>query len=110
MSKETVSGKEPTESLECSVPNTNKRLDGQYVDHWVLSEEERQKGFIRPVREVYLHEKCNTTTKMPYACAETYARQPNFYGSTFCCHCCDYFPVGINGEFVWQNTKEKVGT
>lgn len=110
MDKETISGKEPTEPMQSSVPNLEKRPDGQYVDHWILSQEERNKGFIRPVRNVYLHEKCGTTTRMPQACAETYARDPHFYGSTFCCHCQDYFPVGINGEFVWDHTKEKVGT
>lgn len=29
--------------------------DGQQKNYLVLSEEERQKGFVRPVREVYLH-------------------------------------------------------
>lgn len=46
---------------------------------------------------------------MPQACAETYAAQPGFYGTTFCCHCADYFPVGADGEFVWEDGS-KVGT
>lgn len=42
--------------------------------------------------------------------AQTYARQPDFYSGTFCCHCHAHFPVGADGEFVWQGTDQKVGT
>jgi hypothetical protein len=42
--------------------------------------------------------------------AETYARQPGFYGATFCCGCGKHLPVGRDGEFVWDGTDEKVGT
>lgn len=84
--------------------------DGQQRDHVVLSEVERAKGFIRPVRRSYVHEACGGVTYMPEAIAETYARQPTYYGATFCCRCGAYFPVGANGEFVWDKTTEKVGT
>jgi hypothetical protein len=47
---------------------------------------------------------------MPHACAETYARQPGYYGSTFCCGCGIYLKVGADGEFVWSGTSERVGT
>lgn len=53
---------------------------------------------------------CGTLTRMPMACAETYARQPGYYGSTFCCGCGTYLPVGERGEFVWPDTEERVGT
>lgn len=53
---------------------------------------------------------CGTVTSMPVACAETYARQPGYYGSTFCCGCGQYLPVGAKGEFVWDHTTERVGT
>ena len=109
--KETASGRKAIESETSSVPDLGKKPDGQYNDHWVLSKEEREKGFIRPVRESYVHLKCGTSTRMPIACAETYARDPHFYGSTFCCHCGTYPPVGEDGEFVWDTIKnEKVGT
>lgn len=109
--KITVSGKEPTEPMSSPVPNMDKKADGQHVDHWVLPKEERAKGYIRPVRLVYIHEKCGGETRMPQGCAETYARQPSYYSSTFCCTCGEYFPVGADGEFVWKdNPKEKVGT
>jgi hypothetical protein len=54
---------------------------------------------------------CGAVTTMPRACAETYAAQPSYYGSTFCCHCGDYFPVGKDGEFVWdKSSMQRVGT
>ena len=76
----------------------------------VLSEEERAKGFVRPVRRTYKHLKCGSITTMGLALSETYARDPAFYGATFCCHCSAHFPVGENGEFVWDGTNIKVGT
>lgn len=76
----------------------------------VLSEEERAKGFVRPVRRSYVHEKCGAVTTMGQALAETYARDPQFYGGTFCVACKSHFPVGPEGEFVWAGTTEKVGT
>lgn len=53
---------------------------------------------------------CGVVTRMPRACAETYARNPHYYGSTFCCGCGTYLPVGKQGEFVWTGTTERVGT
>ena len=140
-----------------------KRPDGQYERHPILSEEERAKGFVRPVRRTYRHvgpkppgslrdltseeaERykdqsyvkfeeypkakdpatraigkfwtqadldrigCDGVTSMPLAIAETYARKPDYYGSTFCAKCGDYFRVGAEGEFVWDGMDEKVGT
>lgn len=54
---------------------------------------------------------CGTLTRMPRACAETYAVQPGYYGSTFCCGCSAYFRVGRAGEFVWDEASgQRVGT
>lgn len=53
---------------------------------------------------------CGTVTTMPTSIAETYAAQPGFYGSTFCCGCRIYLPVGPRGEFIWDGTKDRVGT
>jgi hypothetical protein len=83
---------------------------GRQKSYLVLSEEERAKGFVRPVRRTYTHLKCGGTTTMNEAIAETYAREPAFYGATYCCVCCAHFPVGEDGEFVWYETDEKVGT
>lgn len=75
--------------------------DGQQAQYLVLSEEERARGFVRPVRRTYRHLKCGTTTTMGLAIAETYARNPAFYTGTFCSECRTHFPVGEAGEFVW---------
>lgn len=85
-------------------------ISGQQKGYVVLAEEERAKGFVRPVRRSYVHEKCGVVTTMGYALAETYARDPYFYSGTFCCGCGAHFPVGEDGEFIWDGTKEKVGT
>lgn len=95
------------------VTEDHRELDpktGQQKAYVVLSAEERAKGFTRPVRNSYVHLKCNVVTTMGRALAETYARQPNFYSGTFCCQCRAHFPVGENGEFIWSGTTEKVGT
>ena len=81
---------------------------GQQKGYVVLSDEERAKGFVRPVRISYVHEKCGTMTTMGRALAETYARDPHFYSGTFCAGCRAHFPVGEYGEFVWL-TGGKVG-
>lgn len=84
--------------------------NGQQKDYLVLSDEERAKGFVRPVRLSYVHTVCGVKTTMNRKIAETYARNPNFYSGTFCCGCGAHFPVGENGEFFWYGTEEKVGT
>lgn len=53
---------------------------------------------------------CGGVTTMGDTIAATYARDPQFYGSTFCCHCRAHFPVGESGEFVWDGTSQRVGT
>jgi hypothetical protein len=131
----------------------------QHEVYLVLSEEERRKGFVRPVRRTYLHigapgpknplrdltddererykefgyvkfeeypagdgvlgrfwkqrnldnidKGCGATTSMGQALAETYAREPSFYSSTYCCKCQMHRPVD---EFVWDGTSERVGS
>ena len=140
-----------------------KNETGQHKIYLVLSEEERAKGFVRPVRESYVHigkktdlkggtiepldkeeakrfgdpDKfvaflrypesesplvgkaltqeeldnigkyfggCGTTTTMGRALHETYARDPKFYGATYCCGCGKHLPID---EFVWLRNKRK---
>ena len=88
---------------DINVPGKN----GQNKTYLVLSEEERAKGFIHPVRTAYMHTKCGAVTTMGLSIAETYARYPKFYGSTFCCKCMGHHPVG---EFVWDGSDELVGS
>lgn len=84
--------------------------DGMQKAHLVLSESARQEGFVRPVRNSYMHLKCGVVTRMGSALAETYAREPTFYSATWCVGCRGYYPVGADGEFVWADTDIKVGT
>lgn len=132
--------------------------EGQNKVYLILSEEERLKGFMRPVRTSYTHvgvkicgkpkkfehedieyvcksaphegecgpvytaltakqkdsfertgqlNGCGSTTTMGIEIAETYARDPYFYGYTFCVGCNKHLPVE---EFVWEGTSEKVGS
>jgi hypothetical protein len=100
---------------------------GQYEDYIVLCPDERAKGFIRPVRNKYVHvgidghevdpnnpakhgrtgNACGVETRMGNALSETYARDPKFYGATFCVGCSKHLPVG---EFVWSQDGEVVGS
>lgn len=73
----------------------------------VLSETERMRGFVRPVRRSYRHRTCGSITTMSQGIAETYARDPKFYGATYCCHCFMHLPVA---EFTWDGTDEVVGS
>lgn len=84
----------------------DKNMQEKYL---ILSEEERAKGFVRPVRTTYVHEKCGVATTMGTALSETYARDPKFYGATFCVGCGSHYPVGENGEFIWDDGT-KVGS
>ena len=101
--------------LGTGAPKPIDPASGQHKSYWVLSDEERAKGFVRPVRRSYMHETCETVTTMTQAIAETYARDPRFYGSTFCVGCRQHYPVGESGQFVWVTpdgklTSVKVGT
>jgi len=92
---------------------------GQNEAYLVLSAEELAKGFIRPVRRSYLHvgvrghedglvpPGCGTRTHMGLTLCETYARQPTFYGATFCCGCNMHRPVA---EFIWDEDGAVVGS
>lgn len=131
----------------------------QSAAYLVLSDAERARGFVRPVRQSYVHvgppgpqyplrdltdeEKalwgddyvafevypetespktgkfwtqaqldkvgkgCGTLTTMALPIAETYAREPSFYGATYCTGCQMHLPVE---EFVWDGTEERVGS
>lgn len=159
--KVTLSGKPADpDHIHKGAPQPIDPETGMHKDYWVLSAEERSKGFVRPVRRSYRHvgskpkyptrpltdeEKeryskfgyvlfeiypedrlpvtgnfwtqkrldargCQAVTTMGIALAETYARDPEFYGSTYCATCHTHFPVGENGEFVWEGTDIRVGT
>lgn len=97
----------------------------QHDAYLVLSEEERAKGFVRPLRRKYVHvgidgvegrlgpssntagKACGAETKMGLALCETYACDPTFYGATYCVGCSMHLPVA---EFVWDPDGERVGS
>jgi len=68
-------------------------IEGKF---WTQAELDRTKG-------------CGQSTTMSQEIAETYARDPKFYGGTFCCGCGKHFPIGADGEFEWEDGS-KVGT
>jgi hypothetical protein len=95
-----------TTTSDRSDPRLTHGADDEPVNqapvYLVLSEEDRGRGFVRPVRTAYVHvDGCGATTTMSLDIAETYARQPDFYGSTYCVGCRKHRPVGPHGEFVW---------
>ena len=165
-----------TDKNDPKLKEGQKNETGQHDIYLVLSEEERSKGFVRPVRDTYVHvgrkldyykgihrmldeeeikeldEKypgddnkkyvavmttlvdeegnfkggpyvtqeqidlwksggysggCGTETRMGNALSETYARDPKFYGATYCCGCNKHIDVN---EFVWKDTNQKVGS
>lgn len=97
-----------TPGLEDAPAPGPEKEDGQHSSYWVLTEAERAKGFVRPVRMKYVHDTCGTVTQMSDRIAETYARDPQFYGSTFCMACKDHLPVG---EFRWDDADgERLGS
>lgn len=133
---------------------------GMQKGYVVLSKEERAKGFVRPVRNSYVHVGkkvpanlqdipahesqwaqsfgyvkfeaypeselprvgrywtqaelneatkggCGMVTTMSQSIAETYARDPQFYGHTYCSYCRCHPPVS---EFRWYGSDELVGS
>lgn len=106
----TTSGESPEDVRKRQEEDGNK-LHNSYI---VLCDEERAKGFVRPYRDAYRHVECGAITTMSRAIAETYARDPKFYGSTYCVKCQAHFPVGEEGEFTWYEMDgtegPKVGT
>lgn len=79
----------------------------QAKTYLVLPEEERAKGYVRPYRDAYRHATCGTVTGMGRALSETYARDPGFYGATYCCACAMHRPVS---EFNWTVDDAVVGS
>jgi hypothetical protein len=88
------------------------RYGGAYVKFEPYPESERPKSgrYWSQADLDAVGKGCRTVTRMGRALAETYARQPSFYGATFCCGCGIHLPVGERGEFVWEGTQERVGT
>lgn len=94
-------------------PRLDKVLPGgQQEAYLVLSDEERAKGFVRPVRTAYKHRDCGAVTSMHQDIAETYARDPKYYGGTFCSHCRGHFNLQDERGpvFFWEPDGSAVGS
>lgn len=104
MSNETTTDGRPPDEVRDEQDREGNVLHTSYV---ILTEQERAKGYVRPVRRTYRHTECGGLTTMATAIAETYARDPTFYGSTWCSWCQCHCPVG---EFVWDGSDESVGS
>ena len=92
---------------EGGAPQPVDPATGMHKDYWVLSKEERAKGFVRPVRKTYIHDVCGKKTYMHTAIAETFARDPKFYsGGGYCATCKSHFP---SSELTWEDGS-KVGS
>lgn len=98
----TTDGRSPAEARASQTNET-----GQHASYIVLCDEERAKGFVRPYRDRYKHLTCGGVTAMGRSLSETYARDPTFYGATFCCKCNRHLPVS---EFVWTADGTVVGS
>lgn len=109
---ETTDGQPPRPGFEKSgAPAPINPKTGQHEAYWVLSAEERAKGFVRPVRTKYTHLKCGGVTSMGLALSETYARDPKYYGATMCVHCGTHFALRTadGWAFLWPDG-EPVGS
>jgi hypothetical protein len=88
-------------------PRLGRGVDTEPQDqnetYLILSEEERAKGFVRPLYRSYVHHdpECGAVTTMGLALCETYRANPGFYKATYCCGCRMHRPVGEEGEFTW---------
>lgn len=83
-------------------PNLEYGVDNEPIEqnavYLVLSNEEISKGYVKPYRDTYKHLTCRTITKMNEIISANFARDPWFYGATYCYNCRMYRPLN---EFVW---------
>ena len=93
-------------------PLTAEEIQEYADDGWVAYEEYPPELYPKKGRywtKAELDSGCGTVTTMGRALSETYARDPGFYGATFCCQCRAHFPVGEKGEFVWLEMDGREG-
>jgi hypothetical protein len=80
--------------------------DGQMADHITVREEERFKGSLGAVPQVYEHKRCGAQTGMPEEIIRSYLANPFLYNdSSFCTGCNDYVSTK---ELFWTETGESL--
>lgn len=83
--------------------NSHTAIDpatGMQKNYVVLSAEERAKGFVKPLRNRYVHKVCGIETTMGTSLSETYATNPRFYSGTYCVGCRTHFNLN---QFEWSD-------
>lgn len=78
-----------------------KREDGQYENYPTIDEGE----FEQEPRTTYIHEECETRTKMSSDLMKSVARDPSYYTKTFCAGCGEHVPVE---EVEWADGEDWV--
>lgn len=73
-----------------------KQQDGQYENYPTVDEGE----FEQKPRKTYIHQDCGKATTMSAELAESVARDPTYYGKTFCAECGEHVPVD---EVEWED-------
>lgn len=79
-----------------------KRPDGQWERYPTNVEGE----YLAPIRNKYIHKTCGTETRIGDEIAETYAKNPSYYGRTFCVACKEHYPIS---EFHWSRDGVELG-
>ena len=79
----------------------------QTLIHWQMSEDEKARGFVRPLRDSYVHRVCHHVNTMGQSMAETLAKKPTIFSTIYCIGCKAHRPVG---EFLWDGTELTVGS
>lgn len=104
----------PTHPLRDLTAGELERFAGYaYVKYedYQAPEDEPVSGRFWTAEQLAAARPCGAVTTMGRAIAETYARDPRFYGATYCMRCDMHRPVGVDGEFVWDDgSGQKVGT
>lgn len=100
-------GKKPKYPLRPLTAEESNTYGAEFVAYEDYPENERPKLGKYWTQEELDSSKCRAVTIMGRALSETYARNPKFYGATFCCACRKHFPVA---QFVWDVDGQVVGS
>jgi Protein of unknown function (DUF3239) len=83
-----------------------RREDGQMKDHITVCPEQRYQGLITQVPQIYIHEYCQSSTKMPEEIIRSYLANPFLYNQyTFCTGCNDYVHQSL---LFWHETGQSL--
>ena len=82
------------------------RADGQHKDHVTNAPDDRYRGSLDEVPQVYRHTPCDGRTRMPEEIIRSYLVNPLLYNDrTFCTGCQDYVDTA---ELFWTTTGENL--